>query len=274
MSEIDIVMDGVRRVAELRSNRIDWEGRPALLLSLRDITERKEAEELREDVERMTKHDLKTPLNAIVNLPAIMLGDDNLTDEQRLFLGEVVDAGRRMLNLINASLTLYKIEQGDYAIQAEAIDGLRLLRSIVRDTDSLARAHGVALELHANGEPAAREAMLPILCEELLCYTMVANLVTNAIEASTEGDRVVVDIRETEDESRIAISNPAPVDPTIRDIFFDKYVTKGKAQGTGLGTYTARMIAQAHGGGIELRSDAESGTEVVVRLPKGPPPAS
>ncbi len=54
----------------------------------------------------------------------------------------------------------------------------------------------------------------------------------------------------------------------IRDTFFDKFATAGKQGGTGLGTYSARMLAQAQGGNINMAtSDEDQSTKLVVTLP-------
>jgi signal transduction histidine kinase len=57
------------------------------------------------------------------------------------------------------------------------------------------------------------------------------------------------------------------VDAAIRDRFFDKYATHGKLQGTGLGTYSSKLVAAAHGGDITMTSSEKEGTTVVVTLP-------
>ena len=65
---------------------------------------------LRDDIERITRHDLKIPLNAILGYPQLMLMDDNLTEEQREHLEEILKAGNEMNNRINSLLDLFKME--------------------------------------------------------------------------------------------------------------------------------------------------------------------
>ena len=68
---------------------------------------------------------------------------------------------------------------------------------------------------------------------------------------------------------RITIRNTGAVPANIRERFFDKYVSTGKSGGTGLGTYSARMLAEAQRGGVELSvSDENNSTEVTVTLPR------
>ena len=54
----------------------------------------------------------------------------------------------------------------------------------------------------------------------------------------------------------------------VREIFFDKYATYGKIQGTGLGTYSARLIARTQGGDVAMDTSEDAGTTVTVTLPE------
>ncbi len=103
--------------------------------------------------------------------------------------------------------------------------------------------------------------------EEFLIEDMLMNLVRNAVEASPSDSDVTVVLDIKCDEVRIDVHNKGVVPEAIRDRFFDKYVSAGKAHGTGLGTYSARLIAKAHGGHIEFTSSENEGTTVTIVLP-------
>jgi signal transduction histidine kinase len=65
---------------------------------------------------------------------------------------------------------------------------------------------------------------------------------------------------------RVAIANQGEVPESIRERFFEKYVTAGKPKGTGLGAYSARRVAQAHGGDIIMQTGGGE-TTLTVSLP-------
>jgi len=66
----------------------------------------------------------------------------------------------------------------------------------------------------------------------------------------------------------IAIENTGAVPADIREQFWEKYVTQGKAEGVGIGTYAARLFARAQKGEANLVvDDAKSMTRIVIRLP-------
>jgi len=222
---------------------------------------------LKEDVERIMRHDLKSPLTTIISLPQLLRLADNLTDDQREMLDCIEDAGYTMLSMVNLSTALFKMERGQYVLCPEVVDLMPLVRKILSVHADAAAHHRFALELTREGRPAGPEDRFLIRGEELLCYSMLANLVANAVEASPDGATVSVDCRRQDDLARVVIRNQGAVPESVRGCFFEKYATAGKPKGTGLGTYSARLIAQAHGGDITMRTDDAWGTEVTISLP-------
>jgi signal transduction histidine kinase len=103
--------------------------------------------------------------------------------------------------------------------------------------------------------------------DPLLLYSMLHNLVKNAAEAVAAGETVNVGLS-TGHDCCISIHNPGCVPAEIADRFFEKYATYGKSGGTGLGTYSALLIAKAHGGSIAMHSTPTDGTRIDIRLPQ------
>ena len=75
---------------------------------------------------------------------------------------------------------------------------------------------------------------------------MLANLVVNAVEASPIGGTISLALTREGGQARIVLRNQGAVPECVRERFFEKYATAGKTRGTGLGTYSARLIARAH----------------------------
>jgi signal transduction histidine kinase len=253
-----------REIADGRRNWVlHWApaGRDAILFTAVDITQRVRFEHFREDVERITRHDLKTPLSAFTALPDLLLEDANLTERQREFIRLMRDAGTRMLAMINLSLDLYKMETGAYSLPPERLDFAAVARQALSAALPLAQSLDVGLELDdASGGP------LPMRGDDLLCLSLIDNLLKNALEASQRGERVQLRLsRGTGAE--LAIRNHGEVPRDVRERFFEKYATSGKTSGTGLGTYSARMAARAHGGEVVLDASEPGCTTVRVLLP-------
>ena len=232
----------------------------------RDATERKKLEQLRTDVESMTRHDLKTPLLGIVQIPALLLKGDNLTPKQREFLQLLHDSGHRMLRTINMSLSLYRMEVGTYEYEPTAFDLLKAVRQVVEGTRLFADSQGVAVSMLLDySEPDPSRAAI-VVGEEHLCSTMLENLVKNAVESSPENETVVIKLESS--KRTLTVWNKGEVPEAIRAQFFEKYVTSGKKWGTGLGTYSAWLIAKICNWDISLDVATPGETSVIIHFPE------
>jgi len=231
----------------------------------------KENVRLREEVERIGRHDIKTPLNSIVAVPRLLREERRLGPEADELLGIVERAGYRILSMVNLSLDLHKMEQGSYTLRPDAVDLVDLMDKVSADVRIHAASKGVRLKVDVGAAPYA-------WAEELLCYSMLANLLKNAVEASPEDGVVSVAAHAAADGAvELRIHNRGVVPESIRSHFFQKYATLGKASGTGLGTYSARLMARVQDGDIRLETSEEEGTTLVIRLraaPAGAQPAT
>ncbi|MBL0421956.1 response regulator [Ramlibacter sp. AW1] len=226
---------------------------------------------LREDVERISRHDLKAPLSGILGAARLLQSDSRLDGEQRALVKLLQRAALRMLEMVNLSLHLYKMETGTYTLQPETVDLREVLARVLVDLRGYAKARGVRLRTEAPDH-------LPVWvrAEELLCYSILANLVKNAVEASAAGQEVVASLHRG-DPVRLAVHNRAEVPPHIEARMFQKYVTSRPGQGgTGLGTYSARLMARAQQGDLQVRTGPAEGTTFTLSLQPaaGQPPTA
>lgn len=243
----------------------------AVIVVLEDITERTQREQARDSVEHIMRHDLRSPLVGFISLPQLLLAQPNLTDEQRGWVTRLGATASNMLRILDAYLKLSRIERGSLQLEPVQADLVALVQG-VREALALEpklKDRHVLLTLEGAALPPG--AALRIACEETLCAAMLANLLKNALEASPEGGVVEVDLADLGDGVGIAIRNKGEVPRSIRERFFEKYVTAGKQNGTGLGTYSARRIAEFHGGSVSLDCSVPGQTLVTVLLPKNPP---
>ena len=237
----------------------------ALALFGRDVTELKRVEQVRETVERMAKHDMKSALIGIVGLAGALLRRGDLEDKDQAFLETIRENGENLLNMIYASLDLFKMEQGTYTPCHDAFDVAMAIERVLMNLRDLAESRHVAFETLVDGEPLG-ERTCAFFGEERYVETCLANLVKNAVEASPEGGTVRVEAI-CRPCSRVTVHNQGAIPEAIRDSFLDPFVTSGKPGGSGLGVYSARLIAKAHGGELRFASDEEEGTTAVLELP-------
>lgn len=257
---------GVRHARITCDVERDGRGVPVRMFgALRDVTLDKQARQLREDVERITRHDLKTPLNGIIYLTQF-LEDTELTEEQARYVREISDSGYKTLDMINQSLDLYRMERGQYELSARTVDLVPVLRRVLRDLLDLASQGRIGVDIRYEGRPLEEGDRLDVRGDELLCYTLLANLVRNALEAAPKGSTVDV-VLARQPERRFAVHNQGAVPVQVRERFFDKDATYGKRHGTGLGTYSAKLIAETHGWNIGFNTSLDKGTTVWVEFP-------
>lgn len=227
----------------------------------------KEAAKLREDVDQIMRHDLKAPLNAILGYPQVILMREKLSEKGEKYLHTIEQAGYRMLNMINLSLDLFKMERGAYQFQPTPVELITILKKIEMELKDLRRVNELTFEIEIAGMPLKQEDTFYIMGENLLCYSMLANLIKNAVEASPKRESILVKI-ERKESVTICIQNKGMVPEEIRETFFEKFSTFGKSAGTGLGTYSAKLIAETLHGKISMITSAEAGTTITIQLPE------
>ncbi|QJB56139.1 PAS domain-containing sensor histidine kinase [Pseudodesulfovibrio sp. zrk46] len=232
-----------------------------------DITERKRLERLEKDVERIVRHDLKSPIMSFIWVPRSLRKAENITEEQSLMLADMEESAHRLLRMVNLSLDIFKMEEGSYEFSPEDLNIMRVIQNVLRDLAGATRSLKVEINVLRDGTSASDGECMVVRGEELLTHSMLSNLIKNAVEASDKGDTVTVDCRQDKENTTVRVHNRAEVPEDIRDTFFEKYATSGKKFGTGLGTYSARLIAETQGGFINMKSDAENGTTVEVSFP-------
>lgn len=261
-------------ISELKEtqNRLA-EAHAALALRNRELADQnrilQENIHLREHVERIAKHDLKAPLSALIGLPRLLLDNYDLPDEAAHMVRLIEQAGQNMLEMLNQSLILYKLETDTYALASEPLDLLELVREVVGRLvgSSLGQMRRVRVSLDGREPRPGERLVFP--GDPLLCRPLLQNLLQNALEATPIGGEVCVDVRSGQDSVAVALSNPGEVPEAIRGRMFEKYVTQGKRGGTGLGAYSAALAVRAHGGRVQLDASRPGATTVLVTLPTG-----
>lgn len=246
----------------------DEDGRVVQFVAVqKDITMERQMEKMKEDMERLMRHDLKGPLNAVISVPQLLKATPEVPDSVTEMLDLVEQAGYRMLSLINMSLDLYKMEAGIYPFSPAPVDILDIMKNVNYELASLAERMKVTVECVMDGHKPGEDDSFMIDGEELLCHSMLSNLLSNAIEASPEGEKVTVSYSSS-GRPVLTMHNKGTVPVDIRGRFFDKYVSAGKTNGTGLGTYSAKLIADVHGAEISMHSNEQEGTTVTLVFPE------
>nr|WP_321398713.1 ATP-binding protein [uncultured Desulfobacter sp.] len=232
-----------------------------------DVDERKKLEKLKEEVDHITRHDLKGPLTGIINIPSLIRMEKGLTKNQERHLDNIKLAGFRMIEMINMSLNLYKMEMGQYQFSPCDLDFKTLIQRVISELEGFSSQLQVFIRFNVKENTEYEDGSFVAPGEEILCFTLFQNLLKNALEASPENETVLVSLSRNSQFIQIEIHNQGKVPDAIFSSFFEKYATFGKSGGTGLGTYSAKLFTQIHGGRISMDSNDSTGTTLTVSLP-------
>jgi signal transduction histidine kinase len=186
-----------------------------------------------------------------VDLPFVLANLDGLMDRSREGL-------KRIQKIVTDLRDFAHLDEADHK-EVDLNVGIAAMLSFMRN---LADRHQVALEVDL--------APIPWLtCFPAKVNLVLQNLVSNAIDASQPGGKVVVRTRPSGNGVEIEVSdNGSGIDPAIRDRIFDPFfTTKPVGKGTGLGLSMSYGIVKDHGGTIDFESVPGQGTRFLVRLP-------
>jgi signal transduction histidine kinase len=214
-------------------------------------------------------HELRTPMNSIINFSALILENiyGDIPDDLRDAVEEIDTNSDHLLHLINDILDLSKIEAGSMELQLSDC-----LPEACIDIAVAAMEHQVAekdLTLHRD-----IEADLPILQadERRLIQQVLGNLLRNAVKFTVEGE-IRVGARRENDHVLFWVSDPGIGIPQeeqerIFETFhqIDGTLTR-QVEGTGLGLAIARQFVELHGGRIWVESQVGRGSTFFFTIP-------
>ncbi len=228
----------------------------------------------KDDFISAVSHELRTPVTSILGFSEQLV--DAPLDPETEQAGRIIHRNaRRLADVIEDVLELSRLSttQGTTRPSA-ALDARRLLRDCVDDTVGLIPAgREVHVDLHLPDRPVIIQAVEPDLVR------IVANLLTNAVKFSPPGGTVTVSLTDAESASSIEvrISDEGPGIPlheqeAVWERFYRVQSPRHRdVPGTGLGLPIVRALVEHRvGGEVTLSSDGESGTTVVVRIPRRP----
>lgn len=222
--------------------------------------------QVRQDAENTTRHDIKGSMAGIVGMVHSLAEDSSMASKHATQLRLVERTAQQVIEIVNLSGEIFKMETGNFKLSAVPVNVGEILHRIVDVSRDVFFDKGLTIEVDTD-TPVGTE--LPQAQGDAnLCYSLFQNLVKNACEAAPPGERVVVALFD-ENPLRVQIRNPGVVPTELRERFFDKFASHGKDGGSGLGTYSALMLARAQHGNIQMvTSDERNSTELTVTLPR------
>lgn len=255
---------------EVHVRRVEFEQSDSLQWMLRDITERKDLDALREDLTSMIYHDLRSPLANIVSSIEVLSAMTSETDAQaHSILGIASNSTARIQRLVDSLLDLNRLETGQPVVDQKVVDPLTLVQQAFRDV--LPSAEGRRQNLVSK-----LPERLPLLwVDSGMAHRVLVNLLENAIKFTpTEGNIEVGAKRDGEWLQFWVQDNGPGIPPADRERIFDKFTRlrgKNKSVGLGVGLAFCRLAVQGHGGRIWVESQDGNGAAFHFTLPLANP---
>lgn len=237
---------------------------------LRDITERKRMENMKDAFVSTVSHELRTPLTSIRGALGLVTGGalGALPDPVQRLLSIALSNTTKLTLLINDLLDMEKLIAGEIHFDLQTQPLLPLVKKSLEDNQSYGEKHGVSFVLHADRED------VQVRTDTLRLQQVLANFLSNAAKFSPEGKKVEVFVQTEEDERvRISVKDEGPGIPEdFRSKIFEKFTQADASDerqkgGTGLGLAISREIVAHLGGEIGFESTEGEGATFYVSLP-------
>ncbi len=252
--------------ADIAMSPIREKGRvTGVVCSIRDISDLKEVERMKDMFLSIAAHELRTPLTSVRGFSEILLTRDISPERSKRFMLYISQQTRQLAKIIDDLLDISRMRSG-YGIELniKPVDMAELIgRAVLPFLDNLS-GHQIRVETAdplpvINGDPARLEQV-------------ILNLVSNAIKYSPGDSEVVVRSRVVGDSLEVAVLDHgigiSPEDQArVYDRFYRGETARMTSGGTGLGLTICKLIVEGHGGRIQIDSTPDEGTTVSFTVP-------
>jgi signal transduction histidine kinase len=239
------------------------------LITVRNITAAKMAEESQQQFIAHVAHELRTPLTNIKSYSE-MLMDGEITDRetQREFYNTINAETSRLSRLIHTLLDISKIEMGSMAINKN------LVRTDWFLEGCLAAIEATARDKHLTIEKRMPDNFPSLFADKELLQGAVINILGNALKYTPENGKITFAISDHEDAATFEVIDTGyGIAKEDLPHVFEKFYRSGNKEitaqmGSGLGLAITAEIVRLHGGQIDVQSELGVGTHVTIRIPK------
>ncbi len=228
---------------------------------IRDVTEQKKSDKLRDDFIATLTHDLRTPLLAAIQTLTFFLNGalGELDEKQKLLLATMQKSNEDLLGLVNALLEVYKYDADKLELTKTNFNMYNLVEQVYNELQPLAQTKEIEFKIECTNKN------LTVNADRSEIRRVICNLCGNAINYTQNGGRVVITLKNEGNDLIFSVSDNGSGIPQedIPNMFqrFSQGTSKKRSTGTGLGLYLSRQIIESHGGKIWLESALNKGSE-------------
>lgn len=241
-----------------------------LALSIRDLTQRKEFEQLKSDMVSLMSHELRTPLTSINGFAELLAADEAVPEHLKEFVTIINNEAQRLSRMINTFLAVTQLERKD---KQEVLKIPLKLNDVVRDIVATLQTTARKKRIRLVEQPADR--IPPVAADRSLITQVVKNLVNNAITYSPERTTVTVSTALEAEAVRVCVEDRGyGIPPESVDRVWEKFFRVEREghdkdeESTGLGLSFVREVVEQHGGNVAVESEPGRGSKFSFTLPR------
>jgi signal transduction histidine kinase len=239
---------------------------------LREVTERKELEQFREDLTSMVIHNLQGPLAALISSLETLKGEASPgSDMTEQLVNIALGSSQRLYGRIESLLWIRRIEERRMPLALRQFPVSVVAQPVVEEYRALAEREGIQLETEF-------DPMLPdVLVDEELIGRVFSNLLDNALKYTPNGGfiKITAMLRGDQGGAWVLCSvedSGSGVSDGVRKVLFEKFRTgepsaSSSRRGMGIGLHYCKAAVEAHGGSIWLESEKDHGSTFLFTLP-------
>ncbi len=236
------------------------------VIVVKNITDQKELEILKEDFVATLTHDLKVPIIAETNMLELFLNESfgKISEKQEVALKNMQASNKELLDLVQIVLETYKSEGQAIRLYKENIMLKGFIEEIIYEMVPIANKSKNTLIFNSTRD-------IRVLADRMQLKRVLKNLIQNAISYGEQNSPIEITIGEIPKYIVIKVKDYGKgISPEDMKKIFNKYYSAAKKFrkiGTGLGLYLSFQIAKAHDGDLTVESKEGEYTEFCVKLP-------
>ena len=257
-------------VADSASPLKDDNGRVVgCVVVFRDVSKEYAIDKAKTEFVSLASHQLRTPLSTINWYTEMLLNGDagKLKPEQAKYLEEIYRGNQRMVELVNALLNVSRLELGTFVVEPKMVD---IKKIADRAIDEL--SHKIDQKKIKFSKKYGK-SIGKMKLDEKLAMIIFQNLLSNAVKYTPEKGRVSLEIKKNKKDIEIIMSDTGMGIPKSQQkniftkLFRADNVRESDTEGTGLGLYIIKQIADHSGGQVSFVSQENKGTTFSLRIP-------
>lgn len=233
---------------------------------IKNVTNQRELESLKEDFVATLTHDLKVPIIAETNMLELFLNESfgKISDKQEIALKNMQSSNKELLDLVQIVLETYKLNGTNIKLHKENIMLKSFIQEVIDEMNPIA-------DKTKNHLKFILERDIRVVADKIQLKRVLKNLINNAISYGEANSPIEIKIGEIPKYVTIKVKDyGAGISQADINKIFNKYYSAAKKFrkiGTGLGLYLSFQIMKAHGGELTVDSQEGEYTEFCMKLP-------